>query len=127
MYFIEFNNNPKNNRTGDCLIRALSFASDKKWEDVYSELAVLGIENALMINDKSNYETYLKQLGFEKQEKPRRRDNTKYTIEEFSEEIAECNKIYIIQILGHMTVIKNKILYDTTNCEQSLVENVWTK
>ena len=37
MKFIKFNNNPKNNITKDCVIRAISFATNKSWEDIYRE------------------------------------------------------------------------------------------
>lgn len=35
MEFVRYNNNPKQNKTSDCVIRAISFATNKSWEDIY--------------------------------------------------------------------------------------------
>lgn len=48
MQFVKFNNNPKQNKTNDCVIRAISFATNKSWEDVYNDLTKLGCKKALM-------------------------------------------------------------------------------
>ena len=34
MKYIEYNMNPKNKKTGDCVVRSISFATNKKWEKV---------------------------------------------------------------------------------------------
>lgn len=65
MKFIKFNNNPKNNITKDCVIRAISFATNKSWEDTYRELTELGIKKGLILNDRKNWKAYLKKLGYE--------------------------------------------------------------
>lgn len=125
MGYIFFNNNPKKRRTGDCVIRAISFATGKEWQDVYSELSALGIERALIINDHKNWEEYLKYLGYEKQPMPKREDNTRYTIKEFCNELAKENQVYIVKIAGHLTVVKDKNVYDTWNCEHKSIYNYW--
>ena len=38
MEFIKYNNNPKQNKTNDCVIRSISLALNKSWEDVYKDL-----------------------------------------------------------------------------------------
>lgn len=53
MKFIEFNINPKNKRTKDCVIRAIATATNSSWEYIYRELAELGIKKGLMINVES--------------------------------------------------------------------------
>ena len=35
MKFIEFNINPKNKRTKDCVIRAIATATNSSWEYIY--------------------------------------------------------------------------------------------
>ena len=125
MKFIEFNINPKNKRTKDCVIRAIATATNKTWETVYRELTELGIKKGLMINDRNNWKAYLKNLGYEKQNMPRREDRTRYTLEEFCDEIAEDNKIYIVKVANHLTIVKEKNLYDTWNCSRKSVGNYW--
>lgn len=125
MKFIQFNINPKNKITKDCVIRAIATATNKTWESVYRELAELGIKKGLMINDRNNWKAYLKNLGYEKQNMPRREDRTRYTLEEFCDELAKPNVIYIVKVANHITVVKNKDLYDTWNCSRKSVGNYW--
>lgn len=125
MEFIKYNNNPKNKKTGDCVIRAIATATNSSWEYVYIKLAELGIRKGLIINDSNNWQKYLEILGYEKQKMPRRSDRTRYTLEEFATEIAEENKIYLVRLAGHLTVIKNKNLIDTWNCSYKSVGNYW--
>ena len=125
MEFIKYNNNPKNKKTGDCVIRAIATATNSSWEYVYSKLSELGIEQGLMINDSNNWQKYLENLGYIKQKMPRRSDRTRYTLEEFATELAEENKIYLVKLAGHLTVIKNKKLIDTWNCSYKSVGNYW--
>ena len=110
MEFIKYNKNPKNKKTNDCVIRAIATATNSSWEYIYSKLAEQGLKNGLMINDRRNWIKYLKNLGYEKQAMPRKEDRTRYTLEEFATEIAEEDKIYIVKLARHLTVIKNKNL-----------------
>ena len=125
MKFIKFNNNPKNNITKDCVIRAISFATNKSWKDTYRELTELGIKKGLILNDRKNWKAYLKKLGYEIQKMPVRDDRTRYTLEEFCDELAKPNIIYIVKVANHITVVKNKDLYDTWNCSNKSVGNYW--
>ena len=125
MKFIEYNANPKNKKTGDCVIRAISFATNTKWEVIYRNLSEQGIKKGLMINDSKNWKRYLETLEYEIQKLPRRPNNQRYTLEEFCDEIAEDNKTYIVNIANHLTVVKNKNLYDTWNCCKKYVGNYW--
>lgn len=127
MKFIEFNNNPKKKKTADCVIRAIALATNSTWEDIYRELTELGIKKGLMINDRNNWKAYLKNIGYEQQNMPRRDDRTRYTLEEFCNELAEDNQIYIVKVAGHLTVVKDKNLYDSWNCSRKSVGNYWTR
>ena len=125
MQFVKFNNNPKQNKTNDCVIRAISFATNKSWEDVYNDLTKLGCKKALMPNDNKVCQAYLKQLGYTKEKMPKKLNNKRYTLEEFINEIAHKNFTYIISIAKHLTVVKDKKLYDTWNCSYKCVGNYW--
>lgn len=127
MNFIKWNNNPKKKKTSDCVIRAIALATNSSWEYVYSKLAEQGIKQGLMINDGKNWQKYLEDLGYIKQKMPRRNDRTRYTLEEFCVELAEEDTTYIIKLAGHLTVVKNKKVYDTWNCTYKSVGNYWSK
>lgn len=126
MEFIMYNNNPKNKRTDDCVIRAISLALNKTWADTFRSLAEFSIRQGLMINDTRNYKKYLNYLGLEAEKMPKHYDNTRYTIREFCDEIAKADKTYILSVAKHLTVVKNKKLYDTWDCSRKSVGNYWT-
>lgn len=125
MEFVKYNHNPKQNKTNDCVIRAIAFALNKPWEDVYKDLSYLGFKKALMPNDSKVWQAYLKQLNYNKEKMPKKLDNKRFTLEEFADEIAHRNMTYIISIAKHLTVVKNKKLYDTWNCSHKCVGNYW--
>lgn len=125
MDFIKYNNNPKQKKTNDCVIRAISLATGKSWQEVYRELAEQGIKCGLMINDRTNWKTYLKHLGYNMEKMPRKYNNKRYTVEEFVDEIAHKNWTYIVKVANHLTVVKDKKLYDTWDCSHKCVGNYW--
>ena len=85
MEFVKYNHNPKQNKTSDCVIRAIAFALNKPWEDVYKDLSYLGFKKALMPNDSKVWQAYLKQLNYNKEKMPKKLDNKRFTLEEFAD------------------------------------------
>lgn len=67
MAFLMLNPNPKNARVGDCVVRALSIATRKSWEDIYTALAVYGFMLCDMPSSNAVWGAYLKDLGYERQ------------------------------------------------------------
>lgn len=65
MPFLMTNPNPRNARVGDCVIRAISIATGKDWESVYSILAVYGFMLCDMPSSNAVWGKYLKDLGYE--------------------------------------------------------------
>ena len=125
MDYVNYNANPKGRKTGDCVIRATCTALNEKWEDIYRDLFEFCIKRCLMIDSKNGYEAYLEHRGLKKQKMPRREDNTRYTVKEFADELANENKTYILSIAGHMTCLKGKKLYDIWDCSGKSVGNYW--
>ena len=66
MAFFMQNPNPKNARVGDCVIRALSIAMNKPWEDIYTALAVYGFMLCDLPSSNAVWGQYLKDLGYER-------------------------------------------------------------
>ena len=87
MYFNYRQENPKNKRTGDCVIRAIASAMQSDWDTVYDDLYKIGKKYKLMPNDDHCYERYLKANGWEKQKQPRDEYNKKLTGKEFCEKL----------------------------------------
>lgn len=125
MEYVEFNNNPKGKKTTDCVLRAISFAMEKDYIETYKDMVEFSIKKGIFISDNKFSKTYLKSKNIETQKMPRRNDNTRYTVREFADEIAENGKTYILSIAHHLTVIKDKKLYDIWNCGHKSVGNYW--
>lgn len=125
MKYLKYNANPKNKRTGDCVIRALTVALDKKYEDVAKDLFEFSMKTYYSMNSKENFSGYLSKQGYLMQRMPKREDGTRYTVEEFIDELAEVEGIYIVSVANHLTCIKNEQLIDIWDCSKKSVGNYW--
>lgn len=74
-----FNANPKNKRTSDCVVRALSAATGVTWDEVLNELFTIALKEKIALDDAATYGRYLKAHGWKKEKQPRKNDNTKFT------------------------------------------------
>lgn len=59
----KFNPNPCGKKTGDCVIRGISIFLDKKWDEVYTELGLVGLKMCDMPNSNSVWHRYLLDEG----------------------------------------------------------------
>ena len=122
--FIFHNENPKGSlRSGDCVIRAIAKATDKHWDEVFTELARIGLEIKDTISSKPVYDQYLQELGYPMQKQPRKSDNTKYTAAEFAKKFKRGS--YVISLANHLSAIVDGRIYDTWNCSEKSVGNYW--
>lgn len=120
-----YNANPKGKFTGDCVIRAICTALDKRYEEVYRELLELCLKNGYSIASKENYAKYLELQGWTKMKQPRKSNNTKYTGEEFCKIY---NGTYIANIGGnHVVCIKNGKVHDIWDSTDGCIGNYWVK
>lgn len=66
MGYIRFNPNPNRIQVGDCVIRALSLATNSDWESTYVKLVVYGYRMADMPSSNHVWGKYLLDNGFKK-------------------------------------------------------------
>ena len=64
--WIEYNPNPFGRRVGDCVVRAISKALDKPWEQTYTELCVQGFMMGDLPSSNAIWSAYLKHKGFKR-------------------------------------------------------------
>lgn len=79
--FIRYNENPCGKENGDCVIRAISIATNKNWYQVYAGLCVQGRYLCGWGNFNEIWSSYLQYLGFRRYEMP---ENTIYTVGDFA-------------------------------------------
>lgn len=134
-FFKFYNANPKNRITSDCVIRAISTATEIPYNDVLTELYNLAIKTGYSPTSKQCYGKYLESLGWIKHNQPKKDDNTKYTGQEFINYINEkyYKGNYICHIGGHhiTAVLTDKDtghrIYDIWDCSEDCIGNYWTK
>lgn len=118
------NENPRNLlRASDCVIRALAFTLDKKWDDVLRYLTDIALEIKNTPTSDQTFEEYLKRQGYIKKKQLRKDDGTKYTVEEFAE--LKGQGTFIVRVAGHLTSVKNGYVYDTWDCTYKTTGNYW--
>lgn len=123
-HFRFYNANPKNKvSAGDCVIRAIAFASGLGWNTVYTGLYRIGMKMKMMPNDKKVFEKYLDEICFVKMKQPKKSDGTKYTAEQFARR--NPNMLAILSVANHLTTIKDGKIVDTWDCGFKCVGNYW--
>ena len=111
-----YNANSRGNFTNDCVIRSISVAQNRTWDEVYNELTFLAREQGLLMDDIKFVEGYL-------DKRYKRACHKSKTIDKF---IRECDEgIYLVTMAGHITVIIDGVLYDTFDCRDRRMWCAW--
>ena len=137
LYFHYDNINPKNRKTGDCVIRAISRAIGESWEYTLKELTSMSLRYCYSPLSVENFHRVLENYGFVKNKQMRKFDNTKYTGEEFVEYLTNHREIMhgypvVANVGGHHTSVfvdegDRVRCYDIWDCTDRTVGNFWTK
>lgn len=122
--FNKVNQNPKGRKAGDCVIRAISSALGKTWDEVYQDLAAIGFKIKAMPNEKTTYERYLKQQGWEKHKQPRKVSGFKYVVGEL-QELTTASRV-LISVSKHLTCVIDGSIVDSWNTNSKTICNYWT-
>lgn len=114
--WIEYLNNPLGLRVGDCVIRAISKALDKSWEETYIDLCVQGFMMGDLPSSNAIWSTYLKHKGFKRctiQDCP-----DCYDVENFCEE----NKkgIFVLGTGSHAVTVIDGNYFDAWDCGKEI-------
>lgn len=123
--FGKYNANPKSKKTGDCVVRAISVATNQEYEKVMRDLFELGLSKGFIFNDQRTYEKYLESLGWIKHKQPRHANNKWYEVHEV-EELINDFQTAIVSMHGHLSVVVAGTLVDTGDCRHSALSNYWT-
>lgn len=110
MAFIFDNPNPNDALVGDCVIRAIAIALNKKWDDVYIDLSTNGFLLRDMPSSNRVWGDYLKSNGYKSYMIP----NTCpycYTIKDFCNDYPQ--GVYILATGSHVIAVINGDYYDT--------------
>lgn len=112
--WIEFNTNPFGLRVGDCVIRAISKALDRSWEDVYIDLCLQGFMMGDLPSSNAVWSSYLKHKGFKRRTAECCSDL--YSIDDFCKE--HPFGVYVIGTGSHAVCVENGNVYDAWDSRQ---------
>lgn len=123
--FIKSNPHPTGKKIGDCVVRAIAIAENKKWIDVYKALCEIGIEIFEMPNAKPTYELYLLRNGWNKQKMPKHQNGKRMKLAEFIDQ--NPSKLFIANVVSHVATVEKGELLDTWDCSRKCIGNYFTK
>lgn len=122
--FIEYNANPEHKRNSDCVVRALSKALGKTWEEIYIDLCIYGLKDHDWGNKNYVWGKYLQDNGYERSIIPNTYPSG-YTVRDFAGE--HFKGTYILALNGHAVAVKDGDWYDTFNSADEVVLYYWQK
>lgn len=111
-----YNANSKGKFVNDCVIRAISVAEGKTWDETYDELSELAQKDGILLDDVEFVEDYLDR-------RYKRVCHYSKTIGEFINEFPK--GIYLLTMDGHITVVRNGCLIDTFDCRNRPMRCSW--
>lgn len=115
--FTYYNRNPHNKVSGDCVVRAISFALDVPYNDLVMDIAMYQCNTGVDIRYNKEDIYLKKKFGIMKQPMLRHHDNTRYTLKEFIRRFPKGT--YIVKMIHHLTVVKDGVCYDIWDCTKS--------
>lgn len=116
MSYKYYNANSKGNFVNDCVIRAISLAEGKTWDETYKELSDIAQSEGILLDDVNFVENYL-------DERYERVPHYAKTVGEFMCEYPKGT--YLITMQSHITVIVDCVLYDTFDCRGRTIRCCW--
>lgn len=111
-----YNANALNKYEDDCVIRAISCATNKSWDYVYDYLSDLAQYEGTLLDKRDFVRNYL--------------DRTFERLQGVYGRVGEVsamfpNNIILITMQGHIVCSKNGVIYDTFDCRDRQAESVW--
>lgn len=130
-YFEYYNNNPKNKRTGDCVIRALALALNKDYIDVYKELFEMSLKTGYFMASIEIIRKYLKANNMIEFKQPiifKNGSRKKIKIKEFLDKLDELAILpsnIVVSTRKHILTLHYCKVFDIWNSSLEIMGNFW--
>lgn len=111
-----YNANAVNKYEDDCVIRAISCATNRSWDHVYDYLSDIAQYEGTLLDKREFVRDYLDRTY-------KRLDGIYGTIGSVSAMFPD--NVLLITTRGHIVCSKFGIIYDTFDCRNKEVEDVW--
>lgn len=124
MPYVYYNPNPNGKNVGDCVIRAISKATNKDWESVYTGICVTGYSMCDMPSANCVWGAYLRDNGFVRDVIPNECPEC-YSVADFAREHPQGT--YILALTGHVVCVKDGDWYDSWDSGDKIPMYYWKK
>lgn len=111
-----YNANKKGNYVNDCVVRAISVAEGKSWDETYDELSKIAQSQGILLDDVEFVENYL-------DKRYDRQCHTAKTVGEFAAEYPV--GIYLVTMENHITVVVDGTVFDIFDCRPKRMWCSW--
>jgi hypothetical protein len=109
-------------RRGDCVVRAITIALGKSYEEVFNDLCDLAKETGFFPNSEETFTLYLKKNGWIKN-KPQRVGKYLKTLENFNSN----DTTAIVNVRNHLVCVSDGKIYDTWDSKYRCANSYYTK
>lgn len=124
MGYRSYNPNPKNARTGDCAVRALSLALDQDWDSTYTALMLKGYQLKDLPDANAVWGAVLRENGWHRAIVPDTCPDC-YTVSDFCQD--HPTGTYVLAIRGHALTVRDGNWFDTWDSGQEAPLYYWYK
>ena len=132
-YFHYYNANPKGKNAKDCVYRALALFLNKTWDDIAKLDAEWYLQTGQTLYGSEragsmphfNSDDFLKECRNSRLVHEANLKDGIFTIRDFIDKKADSQKTYICPLGGHITVIKNNQVWDTWDCSDYGIDNIY--
>ena len=109
-------------KRGDCVVRAITIALGKQYEEVFNSLCDLSKQTGFFPNHDETYGLYLKQNGWI-YNKPQRSGRGLKSLERFNSKGITA----IVKVRNHLVCVSDGKIYDSWDCKFYAANSYWTK
>lgn len=124
MPYVYYNPNPNGKNVGDCVIRAISKATNMDWESVYTGICVTGYSMCDMPSANCVWGAYLRGNGFVRDVVPNECPEC-YSVADFAREHPQGT--YILALTGHVVCVKDGDWYDSWDSGDKIPMYYWER
>lgn len=122
--WVNENLNPYGKHVGDCVIRAISKACGKSWDDTYTALSVQGYKEKDLPSSNSVWGKYLLSEGFKRHAVPEICPEC-YTVEQFCTD--HQNGRYVLALQSHVVAAVDGCYIDSWDSGQEQLIFYWER
>lgn len=122
--FKYYNANPSKNLVGDCVIRAISKATNQTWNETYLDVVKQGYLVKDMPSSNSVWGGYLISKGFKRYVIPNNCPDC-YNVRDFCKDFP--NGVYLLATGSHVIAVENGNYFDTWDSGDEVPIYYWQK